>query len=320
MHLKTLKSEMAPLSLRLGAAVLLCLARMASTASASPTAAHNILFIAIDDLRPQFGSSYLNDEVKTPNIDAFFTHGGGTAMQRAYVQVAVCGPSRTSMLTGRRPDSTRVGVGSSLYQHPPGSGPGWCWCRRSECNRESLFMTLPTYLRQKGGYTTMGNGKLFHPDACALYPGFTHENGDDPRAFSDGYTVEANNTQEQWGTIPGPHDACFNHTMGVSWMESPLMDTETTDGILATDGVARLAALSKAGVGKPGTGKGPFFLSVGLHKPHLPHIVPKKYFDMYPLENVSLAPNRFVPTGFKEENWHADGNLELESYNLNAGE
>eukprot|EP00658_Telonema_sp_P-2_P025178 TRINITY_DN20138_c0_g1_i1.p1 TRINITY_DN20138_c0_g1~~TRINITY_DN20138_c0_g1_i1.p1 ORF type:complete len:541 (-),score=105.76 TRINITY_DN20138_c0_g1_i1:398-2020(-) len=266
----------------------------------------NILLIAVDDLRPQFGSVYNNSEVHTPHIDNFFLAGGGTAMQSAYVQIAVCGPSRASMLTGRRPDTTRVGVGA----------PGWCWCQRTACKNHSLFMTLPTWLRQEGGYSTEGNGKLFHPDACAGF-GFVHADGDDPRGWAAGYTVEANTTQEQWGTIPGPHDPVFNRTMGVSWMESPLPDESTTDGILATDAIERLANLSSSGIGKPGGA--PFFLSVGLHKPHLPHIVPKKYFDLYPLDTVSLAPNRFVPDGFREENWHADGNGELRSYNLNAG-
>ena len=258
----------------------------------------NILFFAVDDLRPQFGSLYATEEVKTPHMDAFF--GNGTAMQRQYVNIAVCGPSRSSMLTSRRPDTTRVGVG-------PG---GWCWCQRSQCRVGQLFMTLPTYLRAHG-YATSGNGKLFHPDACARHPGFGHPRGDDPRAWSDGYTVEANVTQEQWGSIPGPHDPLYNGTMGVSWVQSELSDEQTTDGILATDAVERIGQFSRAGLGGA---ERPFFLSVGLHKPHLPHVAPKKYFEQYPLEGVSLAPNRYVPKGFKEENWHADGNREILEY------
>ena len=60
------------------------------------------------------------------------------------------------MLTGRRPDTTRVGTG--------GQG-GWCWCERTGCQADALFMTLPTYFRDHG-FVTAGNGKLFHPDAC----------------------------------------------------------------------------------------------------------------------------------------------------------
>ena len=196
------------------------------------------------------------------------------------------------MLTGRRPDTTRVGTGAK----------GWCWCSRTGCAADKLFMTLPTYLRQHG-FVTAGNGKLFHPDACKAP--FDHAVGDDPRAWSYRwpYGVEANFSQEQWGSIPSPTDPVFNGTIGLSLLESPLSDEEQTDGMLATNTLERLANFSREGIGRPGANK-PFFLSTGFHKPHLPHIVPKKYFDLYP-KNVSLAPNRLVPTGFKEENFHA---------------
>lgn len=219
-----------------------------------PPGAMNVLFIAVDDLRAQYGRSFKTPEVLTPRMDAFFLDGGGSAMQHSYVQVAVCGPSRSSMLTGRRPDSTHVGTGLG----------GWCWCQRSGCSPDALFITLPTYLRRHG-FETAGNGKLFHPDAC--HHPFTHASGDDPRAWSYGpYGVEANRTQEAWGTIPGPHDPVFNGTMGLSFMESPLPDEETTDGMLATGTVQRLANFSREGIGKAGAGR-PFFLATGFHKP-----------------------------------------------------
>jgi arylsulfatase A-like enzyme len=204
----------------------------------------------VDDLRAQFGRSFATEEVKTPHIDQFFLDGGGSAMQHSYVQIAVCGPSRSSMLTGRRPDTTHVGTGIG----------GWCWCQRTGCAGDKLFMTLPTWMRRHG-FTTAGNGKLFHPDACKHF-GFSHAAGDDPRAWSYRYAygVEANVTQEQWGTIPGPHDQVFNGTMGLSFFESPLRDEEETDGILATNTVERLANFSKEEIGKPGADR-PFFLS-----------------------------------------------------------
>jgi arylsulfatase A-like enzyme len=93
-------------------------------------------------------------------------------------------------------------------------------------------------------------------------------------------------------------------------MRSPLSDEEQTDGQLATDTVNRIANFSRAGIGKPG-GK-PFFLATGFHKPHTPYIVPEKYFDLYNVSNVSLPPNPLVPTGFKEENWAT--NNEIEAY------
>jgi hypothetical protein len=161
----------------------------------------------------------MSPKVKSPNIDAFFLDGGGSAMQHSYVQIAVCGPSRSSMLTGRRPDTTHVGTGKG----------GWCWCQRTDCNEVALFTTLPTYLREHG-YVTAGGGKLFHPDACNMYgAAWDHQAGDDPRAWTLPYFSETNNTQIQWGSIPGPHDPVYNGTMGRSFLESDLTDGECSD-------------------------------------------------------------------------------------------
>jgi arylsulfatase A-like enzyme len=225
----------------------------------------NVLMIAVDDLRPS-GAAFSNDEILTPNINKHFLTGNGTAFQHSYVQFAWCGPSRASILTSRRPDTTHVGTGKG----------SWCWCQRNnknitrfECDDNQLFMTLPTYFRQQG-FTTAGVGKIFHPDACA--GSFNHTVGDDPRAYSYyDYGVEANRTQEQWGSIPGPHDKVFNGTMGLSFYESPLPDAQQTDGMLATNAVLRFANFSRDGIGKKGANK-PFFHAVGFHKPHLPHV------------------------------------------------
>ena len=135
-----------------------------------------------------------------------------------------------------RPDTTHVGTSFPLTRKM--FEAGWCWCQRTGCKSDSLFMTLPTYMRQHG-FVTAGNGKLFHPVSASAPPyggrlrsptlsiricnvclflvysfpphlvqqdachadGFTHAEGDDPRAWSYGtYHVEANVTQEQWGT------------------------------------------------------------------------------------------------------------------------
>ena len=315
---------------------------VATTTTATATAYQqtappkNILFIAIDDLRPQFGRSYHNKEVLTPNIDSFFLDNNGSSFQHAYVQIAVCGPSRASMLTGRRPDSTRT------FRTPTDAGllnkGAWCWCRRTSCgqngrNLTDIFYTLPQYF-QSQGYRTAGVGKIFHPDACndmVIHPNmskFNHVVGDDPRAWSDGYDVEANFSQMQWGSIPGPHDPVFNGKMGLSFEVSSLSDEEQTDGMLATDAIQKLRSLATATDATKAsendrastpTSTKPFFLAVGFHKPHLPHIVPKKYYDMYPnVSKISLPPNPYVPKHFQEENWHSDGTFEIESYNLNA--
>ena len=214
----------------------------------------NVLMIAVDDLRPS-GPAFNAPEIFTPNIDKHFIEGNGSAFQHSYVQFAWCGPSRSSILTSRRPDSTHAG---------PGKG-SWCWCQRTNCNETDLFMSLPAYFQQHG-FVTAGVGKIFHPDACAKFQNFTHANGDDPQAWSYfDYGTEANVTQEQWGSIPGPHDKVFNGTMGLSYYESPLPDEQQTDGILATNAIERFANFSRDGIGKKGANK-PFFHAVGFHK------------------------------------------------------
>eukprot|EP01050_Picozoa_sp_SAG11_P017314 SAG11_NODE_2483_length_3304_cov_1.781903_1_plen_100_part_00 len=77
-----------------------------------PSGRPNVVMLVADDLRPLFGAAYGVPEVLTPQIDRFFLRGGnggagaGLVFRRSYVQIAVCGPSRSSILTGRRPDST----------------------------------------------------------------------------------------------------------------------------------------------------------------------------------------------------------------------
>jgi hypothetical protein len=267
---------------------------LAAPAPGAATSRKNFLLIAIDDLRPEFGDSFDNKEVLTPHMDKHFTNGGGSAMQHSYVQIAVCGPSRASILTGRRPDTTTCGTNGN---GPRGPKAGWCWCQRTKCDTNDLFMTLPTWFAQHG-YVTAGNGKIFHPDACTLLhkpdygPHFSHRNGDDGRAWNyDRYGVEGHLrqpfsnfttafSQEQWGTIPGPDMAVFSNTrggsrdgQGLDWMRSPLSDEEQTDGQIATHTIERLANFSRDGIGSKDGSSKPFFLATGFHKP-VSHFLP----------------------------------------------
>eukprot|EP00729_Bicosta_minor_P024516 gene24516-26572_t len=201
----------------------------ASVAGPAP-GAKNFLLIAIDDLRPMFGKSFDNEEVLTPHMDKHFIDGGGSAMQHSYVQVAVCGPSRASILTGRRPDTTYVGTSADGLV-------GWCWCQRTDCNENALFMTVPTWFA-KNGYVTAGNGKVFHPDGCNTmhrpeYPRFAHEvYGDDPRAWNYGeYGVE--------GLLQAPFDNVTTQFseeqyVGISFSPLPPFQTQPAQPLTTT--------------------------------------------------------------------------------------
>jgi len=101
----------------------------------------NILFIPVDDLRPEFGA-YGDATILTPNMDRLARQG--VTFMRAYCQQAVCNPSRASLLTGLRPDSIRVwDLRTNFRDHVPD------------------VVTLPQFFKQHG-YTTVGLGKAFH--------------------------------------------------------------------------------------------------------------------------------------------------------------
>ncbi|MFC1765322.1 sulfatase [Planctomycetota bacterium] len=114
---------------------------MANIAFASEKKRPNVLFIAIDDLRPELGC-YGDTIVKSPNIDKLASQG--MLFRRAYCQVAVCGASRASLMTGILPTKTRyVNYLAKVDKDTPGA------------------ITMPQVFKE-AGYTTMANGKVFH--------------------------------------------------------------------------------------------------------------------------------------------------------------
>jgi iduronate 2-sulfatase len=112
----------------------------ASAAATAAPARPNVLFIVSDDLRPELG--VYGGQAKTPNVDKLAASPGAVVFERSYVQQAICCPTRSSFLTGRRPDTTKVW---DLHTHFRASGGD--------------FVTLPQYFLQNGWYT-MGMGKV----------------------------------------------------------------------------------------------------------------------------------------------------------------
>ena len=101
----------------------------------------NILFIPVDDLRPDLGC-YGNEIIQTPQIDRLAD--GGVTFTRTYCQQSVCNPSRASLLTGLRPDSIQVwDLYTNFRDHVPEA------------------VTLPQFFKESG-YTSIGLGKTFH--------------------------------------------------------------------------------------------------------------------------------------------------------------
>jgi len=236
----------------------------------------NILFIAVDDLRPELGC-YGNNNIITPNIDRIA--GQGVVFSNAFCQSAVCNPSRVSLLTGLRPDATRV---HDLYTRFRDSIPG--------------AVTLPQYFKENG-YITTAIGKIFHntiPDTLSwsepkLYvEGFPF----DPDAvyFSDENLEYIGRRKEQFISAGDTRrvDQFGQWYIKASATEcADVPDNAYYDGAQTDVAIEKLKALGK--------GEKPFFLAVGYYRPHLPFNAPKKYWDLYEREDIPLADNPYIP-------------------------
>ncbi|KAK7098055.1 iduronate 2-sulfatase-like [Littorina saxatilis] len=213
----------------------------------------NVLFLIADDLRPKLGC-YGESNMVTPNIDQLASQS--VRFDRAYVQQAVCGPSRASFLTGRRPDTTRV-VDLHTYWRTAGGN----------------FTTLPQYFREHG-YVTQGVGKVFHP-------GISGGNNDDELySWSAPTYLGVPNMQPE--NDPKAYHKSTLQPVNVTEL-GDLQDTDVAD--FSIDFLRNHSRKSDK----------PFFLVVGFRKPHLPWRYPMEYTDLYPLSNIQLAPHRTVP-------------------------
>jgi iduronate 2-sulfatase len=228
----------------------------------------NVLFIAVDDMRCELGC-YGAAHVKSPNLDRLAA--SGVLFTRAYCQQAVCNPSRVSLLTGLRPDTTRV------------------WDLVTEMRTVNPdVVTLPQHFRQHG-YRAVAYGKIFHnpfPDA-ASWDEPTH-NAQNVVAYSDANRERLASYREQMKAAGKSRDA-IKRMRGPATEAQEQPDEKNFDGKQTSDALAKLRELS--------AGKAPFFLAVGYIRPHLPFITPKKYWDLYDRAKLPLAPNPHLPKG-----------------------
>ncbi|KAM7389019.1 hypothetical protein PAMP_023019 [Pampus punctatissimus] len=219
----------------------------------------NVLFIMADDLRPSLGC-YGDTVAKTPNIDQLASKS--QVFLNAYAQQAVCGPSRTSMLTSRRPDTTRLYDFNSYWRVHAGN-----------------YTTLPQYFKSSG-YFTMSVGKVFHPGIASNYT------DDYPYSWSVPPYHPASFKFEKEKMCKGEDGKLHaNLLCAVNVTEQPggiLPDMES-----AGEAVRLLKSRTNS--------DRPFFLAVGFHKPHIPFRIPQEYLSLYPIDQMTLAPNPNVP-------------------------
>lgn len=234
--------------------------------------APNVLFIALDDMNDWISSlGGYSGKVHTPNFDRL-AHKGIT-FTNAHSPSTVCNPSRTAIMTGLRPSTT------GIYNNGQ-------WWRPALPNA----LTMPECFR-KSGYRVEGGGKIFH-----------HTLGNNPPEIWDNYHPQVQDSPWHYDyPVPGQHAA----KRGVHWPEGfPLNDIENVKlgnrppanyrefdwgpidkGDLEM-GDGQMVQWAVDFLGRPH--EKPFFLAAGIYRPHLPWYVPKKHFDLYPLDQIRL--------------------------------
>lgn len=274
--------------------ILSCLLAMGSSAlfaanTAPASKRPNVLFISIDDLRPEIGP-YGSEIAITPNLDRL-AHQGVT-FSNAYAQQAICGPSRASALTGMRPDT--LGVTHNYVKFR---------------DQKPDVVTLPQHFIQNG-YNATYVGKIFHhgdmDDDHSWNVKASTENMPEDAAQPALYAIPANTEverknrkamlekygeQAKFGLGRGPA------TEGADVPDNAYIDGYNTDLAIAT--LKDLLTKSDK----------PIFFGFGMNKPHLPWIAPKKYWDLYDPKDIQLAAQTSAPAKGAAMGLHASFEL-----------
>jgi iduronate 2-sulfatase len=264
--------------------VFLLIARSLSAAQPQP----NVLLICVDDLRPElacFGASY----IQSPNIDRLAATG--RAFQRHYVQAPTCGASRFTLLTGRL-----GGAGNNAL---------FAMARLLNKDASSVPPSMPAWFR-KNGYTTVSIGKVSH-----------HPGGRGGPDWDDEAQPEMPNSWDRHLLPAGAwlHPRGWMHGLanGEIRSDATKMDVfQSVDGPDTTypDGVAVDESLKQ--LGQLATDKQkPFFLAVGILRPHLPFGAPAKYLEPYRHVQLPPIPHPQKPAG--KTTWH--NSAEFMKYN-----
>jgi len=262
----------------------------------------NILFIAIDDLKPTIGS-YGDKLAITPNIDAIAKNG--TTFLNNHTQQAVCGPSRASLLTGKRPDYTKV------------------WDLKTKMrDMNPDILTIPQYFKQNG-YETIGVGKIYDPrcvdndrDKPSWSVPFIKER---ELNYPKGYKQPAlgfYQKKKNLARIIEIKSEALEKNIQKSKINKYIRDRykppyekgDVPDGAYVDGAIANksLDLLDEIDTSKP------FFLAVGFKRPHLPFVAPRKYWELYNESEIEIAPYQKKSKNAVDIAYHKAG--EMQSY------
>ena len=211
---------------------------------------YNVLFIAVDDLRKEL-NVYGANHIKSPNIDQLAN--SGIRFDNAHVQQAICMASRASIMSGVRPEKHGIYTGESVRDVMPD------------------VLTMNKFFSQNG-YNIASTGKIYH------YGEDTKEQ------FGNDY-IEANGTWKGPGYVTQESFEKMENIektgRGPAYESAEVNDTIYPDGMNTLNAMRKMEQLKKEGK--------PFFMAVGLIKPHLPFNAPQKYWDLYPRESIELT-------------------------------
>ena len=259
---------------RVLSACLIC-GLLVSAGHAGQPSRPNVLFIAVDDLRPELGC-YGQQQIHSPNIDRLAA--GGVVFERAYCMVPTCGASRASLMTGIRPARDRfVNYLTWAEKDAPG------------------ITTMNTQFKRHG-YYTVSNGKVFH------HPQDNAEGWSEPAWRSINAPTYRLPENQQLASRRAKERG--NRGRGPAYESAEVADNAYGDGVLAEKAIADLRRVAQM--------DGPFFMAVGFFKPHLPFVAPKKYWDLYDHDSIRIPDNYHPPKDAPKEAIHSSG--ELRSY------
>lgn len=225
---------------------------LASQQTDSQAQRPNVLFIVSDDLSTLFQGEGAAG-VHTPNIDELASRG--RSFERAYCQVALCNPSRASLMTGMYPFELGIWTNAPHFR---GAFP--------------KIKTLPQYFQEQG-YRSVGIGKIYHNWGQSI-------DGDE-LSWSEPQVHHWAAHYQDW-YVPGlPYELHSDLKKGPAVQCEDVPDEAYLDGRITLAAINKMRELQEA----------PFFLAVGLWKPHLPYNAPKKYWDLY--DRNALPPLRY---------------------------
>jgi len=251
--------------------ILMCGMSLAFNVFASDVKPANVLFIMIDDLRPELGA-YGSTAVKSPNIDSLASEA--VLFANAYVNVPVCGASRASMMSGIRPTEKRfVGYQARIDEDAQ--------------DAETLFGHL-----KNQGYYSESIGKILH---------FSEDSKADWSAPPWNPKAKIKRLGHRNYQSAENIASFLKDRVGPAYEAADVPDNHYFDGMIADQAMASLESVSQRDQ--------PFFMAVGFLKPHLPFTAPLRYWDLYREDDIDLASNPLMPVAAPREAMHSWGEL-----------